>query len=98
MNIFQNRPELGDVESPRSTEINPKITALDLPSKRQTLQIEKPRRALKIGQRVGIGFNEPLELGPRRELPFQHFQKSNIMALENTKEGCNVAAVIVDDF
>ena len=68
---------------------------IDLAAKAQTLQVQKPRRTLEVGQMGGIGLAQLLEPAARDDLKPQHVHELRIVALQDAKEVDDLAVAVV---
>jgi len=97
VDILEHRHQLGQVEPRRPVGRDAEHPAVHLAAVTQPLQVQEPAGALEVGQRGGIDLQQPLELRPAGQLPFEGIEKLRIMALQNPEQVGDVAAVIVDD-
>ncbi|HET9511388.1 MAG TPA: phage baseplate assembly protein V [Sphingomonas sp.] len=68
MDIGEHRLQLGDIEPSALRFVDAEVTAVDLPAKGQTLQIEEAARPLQIGQRLGWRRLQPFEFASAKTL------------------------------
>ncbi len=61
------------------------------------MEVEEPARPLQIGQRLGVGGHNALELGAGGERKPKRIEELGIVALKDAEEVGDVAAEIVDD-
>ena len=55
-------------------------------------------RAFQIGQGVWVGIRQAFEFGAGGQLESEGFQELGIVALQDSKESCDLAIVVIDDF
>ncbi len=91
---IQQWPKLGEAEARRAGGGNAK-DGIDLAAKAQTLQVQKPRRTLEVGQMGGIGLAQLLEPAARDDLKPQHVHELRIVALQDAKEVDDLAVAVV---
>ena len=94
MRGIQQWPKLGEAETRRAGGGNAK-DGIDLAAKAQTLQVQKPRRTLEVGQMGGIGLAQLLEPAARDDLKPQHVHELRIVALQDAKEVDDLAVAVV---
>ena len=97
MDLLEEGPELRYVKSRRAVAVHAEAAASHLAAEGKALQIEKAPCPLQIGQRVGIGRGQPLELAARCDLEFERFHELRIVPLQDAEQGCDVARDVVDD-
>ena len=91
---IQQWPKLDEAETRCAGGRNAK-DGIDLAAKAQTLQVQKPRRTLEVGQMCGIGLAQLLEPAARDDLKPQHVHELRIVALQDAKEVDDLAVAVV---
>ncbi|SUZ33967.1 hypothetical protein ROE7235_03748 [Roseibaca ekhonensis] len=95
---FQVRLERGQVEPARALARQAEGAARDLAAEADLLQIQKPRRALQICQRLGVDRDKALEICLRRDLEAQQVEEGDIVFLKDTEQVVHLARAVVDEF
>ncbi len=96
MERLKHRFERGQVEFGGPLEGDAKGWSGHAACEGQTLDMEKPRRPLQIGQGFGIDPEQALEACLGGDLKPDQIEKGDVVLLQNTKEIIDVAAGIVD--
>ena len=78
--------ESGEFFTRRPIGDDTKVLPRHLTAERQALQIEEPRRPLRVGQGSRPQREHVLEAGPARHLPAQHVQKRGVVMLDDPEE------------
>ena len=98
MQILEHRLQRGQVEPAGAVLRHAEIAPRDLAAEGCALKVEETRRALQVGQGLGIRVDQAVELGPRRQLKPQDLNELRIVPLQDAEQVRDVAAIVVDHF
>jgi hypothetical protein len=84
------------LEAARAVRRHPEIPPRDLAAEGRALQVEKARGTLQIGQGIGVGLNQAVELGPGGQLEAQDLKELRIMPLQDAEGVGHITAEVVD--
>lgn len=96
MQILEHRLQRGQIEPARTVPGNPEIAAGHLAAEGGALQVQKPRCAFKIGQGVGVGIDQAVELGAGCQLEAKDLEELRIMPLQDPEQVRDVTPLVID--
>lgn len=94
--VFQHRLERGQVEPRWPVDRDPEVAPRDLAAEGGALEVKEARCALEVGQGLGVGIDQPVELGAGGQLEPQDVEELRIVPLQDAEQVGDVLSGVVD--
>ena len=94
--ILQHRFQRGQVEPARPIKRHTEIAPRDFAAEGGALEVKKAGRPFQIGQRIGVGFDQPVEFDPGGQLEPQGVEELRIVPLQDAEQVGHIPARVID--